>query len=463
MIRPFLEPVRALSGSDGRWLLLGKGPSFARLADCDPEGRRICTLNHAIQEQPADLAHIADLDVVDQCGDALARNARLLVMPWRPHGAEFEASSVTLAALAEDHPVLGPLAAEGRLLCYNLSTGRGLPPHPQAPWIEADLFSGAVVAELLTLAGARELRTLGVDGGGRYAASFRELEEVTLLSHGAPSFDSQFARFAALGWQHDLTWGPLYAQTPLHAVIAASPTDQLAAAVLAHGLSRRTGTQVSAEVLDPAQMAVAPADLAARSKGAGRVLRLDPDLIAIDTLLPFWSADMGGAASLTDATGGAVLIDAAHPAWAAGEGPPTQSDPSFTPFARFEGPERPWRENTAGPIATLWSEDLRDGLTVGSIPLDQPREAIRAGHVTMELTKALELDHDTARGALDDPALWNETLSDALFLAARRRLPKPPQPRGWRSWPGRLARKTARWWDARLGIAQTTGTPRSKT
>ncbi|MEE4238588.1 MAG: hypothetical protein V2I51_17845, partial [Anderseniella sp.] len=158
MIRSFLEPVRTFSGPEGRWLLLGKGPSFARLADCDPGGRRICTLNHVIERQPADLAHIADLDVVEHCGEAILRNARFLVMPWRPHGADFNASLVTLETLAADHPVLGPLAAEGRLLCYNLSTGRGLPPHPEAPWIEADLFSGAVVADLLVQAGARELR-----------------------------------------------------------------------------------------------------------------------------------------------------------------------------------------------------------------------------------------------------------------------------------------------------------------
>lgn len=454
MIQPFLDPVRALSGPEGRWLLLGKGPSFARLADCDPAGRRICTLNHVIERQSADLAHVADLDVVAQCGEAILRNAGLLVMPWRPHDAGFRASPVTLEALAADHPVLGPLAAEGRLLCYNLSTGRGLPPHPDAPWIETDLFSGAVVANLLVQAGAREVRTLGVDGGGRYAEAFQELETVTLLSHGAPSFDSQFTRFAALGRQRGLVWGPLYAEAPLRVAIVAGPEEQLAAAVLAHGLARRTAAKVAVEVLDPGRMAVAPGDLARRVGGAGRVLRLEADLMPIGDLLPFWAADLDGAAALADATGGAILIDAAHPVWATDATFPPATAPdslAVSPVLRFEGETRPWRDGDASAVGMAWRADLRDGLASGMIPLDLPCRAIRDGFADLAtFASVTSLDATEAKAALDDPAHWCAVVSEALTDPTARRRAPLQTPRGWRSWPGRLMRRGAGWWDARL-------------
>ena len=65
------------------WLVFGKGPSFARRGEFDLAPFHSISLNHAVREQPVDIAHIIDADVVDHLGEDLWRNAGHVVMPWR--------------------------------------------------------------------------------------------------------------------------------------------------------------------------------------------------------------------------------------------------------------------------------------------------------------------------------------------------------------------------------------------
>ncbi|MGI8622166.1 MAG: hypothetical protein ACR2NB_01460, partial [Solirubrobacteraceae bacterium] len=50
---------------DRPWLLLGKGPTFARRGELDLSGYVTMSLNHAVLEQQVDVAHMLDWDVVE--------------------------------------------------------------------------------------------------------------------------------------------------------------------------------------------------------------------------------------------------------------------------------------------------------------------------------------------------------------------------------------------------------------
>ncbi len=67
------------------WLVLGKGPSFAKRDQFDLKNFQLLSLNHAVREQPVAVAHMIDFDVVEACGESIGRNATVLVMPWFPH------------------------------------------------------------------------------------------------------------------------------------------------------------------------------------------------------------------------------------------------------------------------------------------------------------------------------------------------------------------------------------------
>src|SRR3954447_13598285 len=107
--------------ADRPWLIFGKGPSFAKRTTIDPGDFYTLSLNHAVREQRVLVAHLIDLEVVDQCGAALEANAEVVLLPWVPH-VRTRGGSENLEQLASSHPVLRRLDAQGRLLWYNLCT-----------------------------------------------------------------------------------------------------------------------------------------------------------------------------------------------------------------------------------------------------------------------------------------------------------------------------------------------------
>src|SRR5207237_7939508 len=75
-MRSFLDWYRQRGFRNDRpWLVFGKGPSFAKRASVDVAPFYTLALNHAVREQSVIVAHMIDLDVLDQCGSAIDANA----------------------------------------------------------------------------------------------------------------------------------------------------------------------------------------------------------------------------------------------------------------------------------------------------------------------------------------------------------------------------------------------------
>ena len=175
------------------WLVLGKGPSFADRGRYDLTGFYTFGLNHVCREMKVDVAHAIDLDVIDQCGERLIENAGVLVMPWYPHVPDerrpgwvprqaIRVSERTLEQIAADHPLLRRLVREDRLLWYNLNTAPVS--RKDSPVVPVRYFSAVAALNLLGMAGARTVRSLGIDGGDRYSGEFQDLANVTKLAGG---------------------------------------------------------------------------------------------------------------------------------------------------------------------------------------------------------------------------------------------------------------------------------------
>lgn len=221
--------------SDRPWLILGKGPSFAKLPLYDLSRFQTLILNHAIRERPATIAHIIDLDVVNHCGAALENNAEAVVLPWMPHVANVP-GEFNLEELAQTHPVLRRLAAAGRLYWYNLSTAKR--PRAGSPIIEVKFFSGEAALNILAQAGVRCVRSLGVDGGATYSRQFNDLKDVTLLANTQKSFDVQFAVFAEIIRRTGVDYAPLDVQSPIRVYVGCTEPEMLPCKVLEYSLRR---------------------------------------------------------------------------------------------------------------------------------------------------------------------------------------------------------------------------------
>ncbi len=162
-MRTFFEWYSAHANQSTPWLILGKGPSFAKREQYDLSDYYTLSLNHAVREQLVFMAHLIDFDVVEQCGEALDTNACYVVMPWVPH-IRCRARGLTLRDLLPDSPMLRKLDADGRLLYYNLRTGQY--PRGLSPIVPVRYFSAEAALNLLAMAGVKTIRSLGIDGRG---------------------------------------------------------------------------------------------------------------------------------------------------------------------------------------------------------------------------------------------------------------------------------------------------------
>src|SRR5688500_18202512 len=85
MMRDFFEWFKEReANAQATWLILGKVPSFAKRHEFDLGPFKTISLNHAVREQPVDLAHVIDADVLEDCGETIEQNTGALVMPWYP-------------------------------------------------------------------------------------------------------------------------------------------------------------------------------------------------------------------------------------------------------------------------------------------------------------------------------------------------------------------------------------------
>lgn len=303
--------------ADSPWLMLGKGPSYAKFSGARTAEYRLLALNHVVRERPVDIAHAIDLDVVHDCADALLQNAGVLWMPAHPH-VGCVPSERPLWSWCDEVPVLAQLMREGRLAWYNASTWAN--PHPRSPVVEVRFFSAEAALHALALCGAKVVRSLGVDGGNRYAGAFDDLNDRTLLANGHASFDRQFEGFSRIIRRTGVQYSPLHIPSPVRVFVGTDPTQRAGLALLEDSIRRHASVSVQVQAIDDADIPV-PRDPGNRGRTGfsfsrfdipalcghrGRAIYLDADMQVFSDILGLWNHPMDGAA---------LLSAAADPAW----------------------------------------------------------------------------------------------------------------------------------------------------
>jgi hypothetical protein len=296
------------------WLIFGKGPSFARRHAFDLAAFRTVALNHSIRELGVDLAHAIDLDVVRDCGADIEKNSRALVMPWVPHIENF-AGRRCLAELLEEVPVLGRLSGQGRLLWYNFASTPIV--NGTSAIVPAGWFSAEAVLNLLAMAGARHVRSLGVDGGVTYSPEFDDLKDKTLLANKHESFDRQFGKIAETILYTGVDYAPLDVESPVRVYVGCSEEEMLAVRVLEFSIRRHASMTVEVHPLHLARVPIPmPRDprnrprtpfsfhrflIPALAGHRGRAIYLDADMLLFDDIRRLWTKPLDGAQILAAA------------------------------------------------------------------------------------------------------------------------------------------------------------------
>jgi len=290
------------------WLIVGKGPTFRKVRDFNLSRYHVCSLNHVVRELPVTLAHIIDIDVVAECASEIYQNAKFLAMPYRPHVQNYP-SSKTLADFIPEIQVLQSMEKEGRLLWYNLSSS---PSHLDSPVIKAVYFSSEAALNLLVTAGAREVRTLGVDGGQTYSEAFDDLKSKTLLANGHESFDKQFGGICETIRKSEVLYAPLHIEAPIRIFVGADTAQSLGVKMLEYSIKRHTPVSVALERIDDANIPV-PRDPQNRSRSGfsfsrfdipqrcgyrGKAIYMDADMQVFTDVTRLWNWEMNGSAVL---------------------------------------------------------------------------------------------------------------------------------------------------------------------
>lgn len=295
--------------ADRPWLILGKGPSFAKFTPEAAAGSAILALNHVAREITCDAALMMDFDVFASAADAIVRNARVVLMPWRPH-VNYRPSERTLADFAASNERLAALAREGRLFYFNAETARGWAAHEDEPITAIKYFSAEAALNILADNGVTSIRTLGVDGGQAYAPDFADLNDATLLANGRSSFDQQFGQFAQTLLRHpELDFGPADAQVPVRIFVGADETQRLGARVLEFSIREHASISTRLEIIDNAGLPV-PRDPQRRARTGfsfsrfkipalcgreGRAIYLDADMLVFTDIKDLWTRNFGDA------------------------------------------------------------------------------------------------------------------------------------------------------------------------
>lgn len=284
------------------WLILGKGPTFARRDEFDLGDFVTISLNHVVAEQSVDVAHMIDFDVAEACAEAIRDNAKWLLIPRHPHLA-FRPTLLRLDELIAYNPVLAELDTQGRIVCYDLENS---PEPPHGTSVEVRYFSSEAALDLVGHLGARRVRTLGIDGGTTYAGSFSALDASTRLANGQPSFSAQFDRLSHIAAKHGLELEPLVA--PLKVFVGVQERELIAAKVLEFTISEHATRPVQVVHLpavtrtprDPKKQQRTPFSfsrfLIPELCGfQGRALYIDSDMHVFDDITKLWEIPFDGA------------------------------------------------------------------------------------------------------------------------------------------------------------------------
>ena len=475
-MKPFLDWYRERAfGTDRPWLIFGKGPSFAKRATIDSRNFYTLALNHAVREQPVLVAHMIDLDVLDQCESIIEANAEVVVFPWVPHVRNTtNAGSENLGQLAMRHPMLRRLDEQDRLLWYNLCTS---PKHRDgSPVVEVRFFSSEAALRLLAMAGAARIRSLGIDGGASYSSEFADLTQATLLSNTRSTFDRQFEEIARIIMTTGIDYAPLDVESPIRVFVAATDAQMLAVKVLEFSIKKHAS--MSAEVTslhltgleiptprDAVNLPRTPFSfqrfLIPAVKGhVGRAIYLDSDMQVFKDIRELWTVPFNGCDLLTvrepAETGrkpqfSVMLLDCEALDWniadivagldarrftyeqlmqdmCVAQRIGTTIDPAWNSLEHYTAgktalvhytdmPTQPW-VYTSNPLGYLWVRDLLEAVDTGFISMDFVRDHVERGFVRPSLL--YQLEH-----RLDDGLLLPKSARalDAGFVAPYHALP----------------------------------------
>jgi hypothetical protein len=294
------------------WLILGKGPSFSKRDQFNLSGYLTLSLNHVVREMPVTVAHMIDSDVVDACGEVLLKNAQYVLLPWIPHVNNLPGSE-TLADIARRHDILGQLEGQGRLLYYNLSTGRKR--NLDGPVVRVRYFSAEAAINLLATAHVRKVRSLGIDGGVNYGGEFNDLKDQTLLVNKRDTFDSQFQEIARTILTTGIDYAPLDVESPVRVFVGATDAQMLAVKVLEYSIRKHSSLSVEVFPLhhspiriplpkDPKNRPRTPFSfqrflIPALAGYRGRAIYVDSDMQVFTDIRKLWSLPFKGAELLT--------------------------------------------------------------------------------------------------------------------------------------------------------------------
>lgn len=177
-----------LKDNSKNWLVVGKGPSSAKVKNFTTDAVNILTLNHACQLVTPTAALFMDIEAFADCYPTLKEKQIKTILPWRPH-SKMKADKQTL----EDLLSISTYADHLPLLYTFNSTTSALKPDPRYPVIRVRYFCAVAAINLLVAAGHTEdIYTLGVDGGTQYNPVFADKDR---LANGRSSFDVQFEEF----------------------------------------------------------------------------------------------------------------------------------------------------------------------------------------------------------------------------------------------------------------------------
>ena len=290
------------------WLILGKGPSFGLLQQYDVTRFETLSLNHVVRERPVTVAHVIDIDVVSDCGDAILTNARVLVMPWYPH-VDNRVGKKSLEDWITQIPVLRQLDTEGRLLWYDLSTSKIR--HGSGPIVKAKYFSAEAGLSLLAQSGVACVRSLGVDGGSAYGSAFIDIESSTKLNNGHQSFDLQFQGFAHTMSKTGVDYAPLNIESPVRVFVGSQEEQMLAVKVLEYTIRRHASMTVQVTALHHNDISFkTPKEVCNRPRTPfsfqrftipqlagyrGRAIYVDSDMMVFRDIREVWTLPFDGA------------------------------------------------------------------------------------------------------------------------------------------------------------------------
>ncbi len=427
------------------WLILGKGPSFAKRDEHDLRPYHTMSLNHVVREQVVTVAHMIDYDVVDGCGESILNNARFLVLPWVPH-INNRPGRHNLEELAKIHPLLRSMNAQGRLLWYNHSRVRQR--HGDSPVVRVKLFSAVAALNLLVLAGVRKIRSLGVDGGATYSKEFDDLKKTTLLSNRRASFDRQFEEIARTIATTGIDYAPLDLESPIRVYVGATEAELLPVKVLEYSIRKHASMRVEVFPLsrsgitiplprNPKQQPRTPFSfqrflIPALTGYRGRAIYLDSDMQVFRDIRALWILPFSGADLLTASEPkrsvrlpqfSVMVLNCETLHWDIREIVRALDDSLLTyeelvyqmslvkniradinlewnALERFSAREtallhftdmstQPWvsQEN---PLGYLWTGDLIEAIDAGAVSVDFVKQEVANGHVRPSLSCQVE-------------------------------------------------------------------------